>query len=329
MGAVAAIASVLTALAPAWWHIVAYRAPSSTLWRRKLMRNYAALAVFLAVLGTAVTAGAAPSPSASSWTIGLTSNRVSRDTEVYAVRSDGTGARRLTRSPFFDGFPVRSPSGKKVAFYSQRSPKGDVWVMNADGSRARNLTRSVWHDAPGSWSPDGRRFAFDSDRTGNEELYVMNADGSGQRGLATNPAQDWNPQWSPDGHTILFASDRDGNADIYAMDAAATSEPRNLTNGAAPDGDGANGFLWSPDGRLIAFTTSRDRNTEIYVMRADGTEPRRLTRSGEDENLLAWSPDSRRIAFQRSASKPRWAFFVMNADGSGVRKVAWTLPRSS
>ena len=92
MGAVAAIASVLTALAPAWWHIVAYRAPSSTLWRRKLMRNYTALAVFLAVLGTAVTAGAAPSPSASSWTIGLTSNRVSRDTEVYAVRSDGTGA---------------------------------------------------------------------------------------------------------------------------------------------------------------------------------------------------------------------------------------------
>jgi len=70
------------------------------------MRNYAALVAFLAVLGTAVTAGAAPSSSVSTWTIGLTSDRDSRDTEIYAVRSDGTGARRLTRSPFFDGFPV-------------------------------------------------------------------------------------------------------------------------------------------------------------------------------------------------------------------------------
>jgi Tol biopolymer transport system component len=42
--------------------------------------------------------------------------------------------------------------------------------------------------------------------------------------------------------------------------------------------------------------------------------------------LLSWSPDGRKLAFQTAPSKPRWAFFVVNADGSGVRKVLWSLP---
>jgi Tol biopolymer transport system component len=85
--------------------------------------------------------------------------------------------------------------------------------------------------------------------------------------------------------------------------------------------------FWSPDGRKIAFLTNRDTNREIYFMNADGSEQRRLTRTPEDEYLLGWSPDGRKIAFGRDGSKPRWAFFVMNADGTGVRQVNWSLLR--
>ena len=106
---------------------------------------------------------------------------------------------------------------------------------------------------------------------------------------------------------------------------ADSSDQRNLTRHPQPDGDA--GYLWSPDGRSIAFTTSRDGNSEIYVMNADGGDPQRLTRSPGAEALLSWSPDSRRIAFQRWPSTPRWAFFVMNVDGTGVRKVTWSIPR--
>jgi Tol biopolymer transport system component len=53
---------------------------------------------------------------------------------------------------------------------------------------------------------------------------------------------------------------------------------------------------------------------------------RRLTRTTGVEYLMSWSPDGRKLAFGRFPVKPRWAFFVMNADGSGVRKVNWSLP---
>jgi TolB protein len=165
---------------------------------------------------------------------------------------------------------------------------------------------------------------FDSTRA-LPGIYVMHADGAAQRHLGSTSSSDVNPQWSPDGKTILFRTRRDGNDEIYAMNADG-SDPRNLTDDPGRDGDG--GSLWSPDGRTIAFTTNRDGNNEIYVMDSDGSHSRRLTRSPEDEWLLGWSPDGRRIAFQRYPSKPRWAFFVMNSDGSGVKQVAWAAPSS-
>ena len=165
---------------------------------------------------------------------------------------------------------------------------------------------------------------FDSDRT-PEGIYVMNADGSGQRLLTESGSfLDGDPQWSPDGQTIVFRTARDGNHEIYAMDADGRN-PRNLTIHPLRDGEG--GFLWSPDGSKIAFMSNRDSKNGLYVMNADGSDQRRLTRSSGYETLLSWSPDGRKLVFQRHPSTPRWAFFVINADGTGVRKVTWAAPR--
>ena len=61
-------------------------------------------------------------------------------------------------------------------------------------------------------------------------------------------------------------------------------------------------------------------------MNADGSGQRRLTRTPGEEWAFSWSPDGRQLAFARFPVKPRWAFFVMNADGTGMRKVNWSLP---
>jgi Tol biopolymer transport system component len=103
----------------------------------------------------------------ASGVIAFASNR-DGDTEIYAMNPNGTGVRRLTRSPKYDAPSAWSPDSRRLLFYSQRTSSGDVWVMNADGSGQRNLTRSPAHDSGGSWSPDGKQIAFDSDRAGAE-----------------------------------------------------------------------------------------------------------------------------------------------------------------
>jgi Tol biopolymer transport system component len=285
----------------------------------------AASLALLSLAAGSLQASTAKSP----WRILLTSDREG-DSEIYSMNADGTGVRRLTRTPGVDGAGPPSPDGRKILYYRNQ---GGVWVMNADGSGKRTLTPNQGWNSPGGWSPDGRRIVFASNRDGNGEIYVMNADGSGQRILSPSPSsQEYAGGWSPDGKTILFTTDRDGNNEIYAMNADGTN-PRNLTRHPLNDGrDG--GFAWSPDGRKIVFATNRDRNrgrdgkvsTELYVMNADGGGQRRLTRTPEFEFVHSWSPDGEKLVFGRFPARPRWAFFVMNADGSGVRKVNWPLP---
>jgi TolB protein len=77
--------------------------------------------------------------------LAFTSNR-DRQGEIYVMRPDGSGVRRLTRRPGDDWAPDFSPDGRRIAFTQL---PGTVWVMNADGSGLRRLTAGVDAD----WRP--------------------------------------------------------------------------------------------------------------------------------------------------------------------------------
>jgi serine/threonine protein kinase len=79
--------------------------------------------------------------------------------DVFVMRSDGTGFRKLTDDAHRDREPKWSPDGKKVGFYSDRSGEFQLWTVNADGSGLRQLTNSGVIITNLVWSPDGTRVA--------------------------------------------------------------------------------------------------------------------------------------------------------------------------
>jgi Tol biopolymer transport system component len=85
--------------------------------------------------------------------------------------------------------------------------------------------------------------------------------------------------------------------------AAATATPRPAATGP----------------RTIAFTKRGEDSDDIYVVRPDGTGLRPLAATETDERRAAWSPDGSQIAYARGSG-----VWVMNADGSGQRKVPYT-----
>ncbi len=83
--------------------------------------------------------------------------------------------------------------------------------------------------------------------------------------------------------------------------------------------------VWAkaPDTPKIAFTSSGDANRDIYLMNPDGTEWVNLTNHPASDIRPAWSPTGEQILFASDRDRfPRsWDLYLMDADGSNVRRV--------
>jgi len=76
---------------------------------------------------------------------------------IWAIRSDGSGLRRLTTRWALS--PDWSPDGRRIVFASGCC-RGDISTVRADGSGFHQLTRGPAWDSSPAFSPDGRHIAF-------------------------------------------------------------------------------------------------------------------------------------------------------------------------
>jgi TolB protein len=139
-------------------------------------------------------------------------------TDIYAVRPDGSGLRRLTRDRAIEVSPSWSPDGERVAFVSDRSGSPQVFVMDADGSNARRLTYQGSYNTHPEWSPDGQWIAYESRVGGQFDIWLIDPDGAVSVPLITHPRSDESPSWAPNSRKLAFSSRRRGRADIYVVD---------------------------------------------------------------------------------------------------------------
>ena len=170
--------------------------------------------------------------------------------DLFVLRTDGTGLRKLTDDAFRNRGPSWSPDGTRIAFYSNRSGHYDLWTINADGSGLTAVTRGagrgLWYPR---WSPDGRLLSS-PDGTGS---YLVRADApAGQAGLEPLPPLGrglWfqASDWSPDGRMIVGSATTDaGQSRGLAVYSLATRTYETVSDsGATP--------RWLNDGRRVLF----------------------------------------------------------------------------
>src|SRR5687767_2519087 len=155
---------------------------------------------------------------------------------LWIVKSDGSGARQLTRGNKNVGQIRWSPDGTWISFATNR--QGDtsqVFAIRPDGGEAVQLTRSTSGGVNGyQWSPDGRTIA-----------YVASDPASLARTRRATLG-DWEVVRRDYQHSHLFTIE----VAAALRDSATATQ---VTRGADYT---VNGFNWSPDGRRIAFAAT-------------------------------------------------------------------------
>ena len=150
----------------------------------------------------------------------LSSNRTG-DSELFAMRADGTDPVQLTRSPGYDGGPFFSPDGKRLVYRSDRRKNDLLQIFVADIVRDNNgkvvsikkekqLTRDANVNWGPYWHPDGKHIIYATSAHGhsNYELYLMRSDGTRKTRITFAEGFDGLPVFSPDGKWLMWSSKR-------------------------------------------------------------------------------------------------------------------------
>ena len=90
------------------------------------------------------------------------------DYEIFTIRPDSTGVKRLTHARGNDAHQGWSPDGEYIVFASTRmgykdemtytdapQPYGELFVMRYDGSGVEQLTDNQWEEGTPAWQPTG------------------------------------------------------------------------------------------------------------------------------------------------------------------------------
>ena len=135
--------------------------------------------------------------------------------EIYIMRADGSGQRRLTNAIGYDGGPFFSPDGTRIVWrrFDAQGLIADVWTMKPDGSDARQITNF----GAMSWAPyihpSGEYLLFASNKLGFENFEVFMVDVEGRKEpvrITYSNGFDGLPVPSPDGRRVAWTSSRGG-----------------------------------------------------------------------------------------------------------------------
>ena len=102
--------------------------------------------------------------------------------DIYIIRTDGSGRRQLTKNFIILAEPAWSPDGKKIMFAGRANSCVDCkpcfYVTDLTGNSPVKLTEypseNFQYNGHITWSPNGDQIALSV----NVAIYIMNADGS-------------------------------------------------------------------------------------------------------------------------------------------------------
>ena len=135
--------------------------------------------------------------------------------EIYIMKADGTGQKRLTNVAGYDGGPFFTHDGQRIVWrrFDEQGLIADVWTMKLDGTDAKQITNFKSMSWAPYQHPSGEYFLFASNKLGFENFEVYMVDTAGTKEpvrITYSDGFDGLPVPSPDGRQLAWTSSRSG-----------------------------------------------------------------------------------------------------------------------
>jgi dipeptidyl aminopeptidase/acylaminoacyl peptidase len=240
--------------------------------------------------------------------------------QVWQVRADGSGLRRMTSFETGAGSPRWSPDGSNIAFVAQ----GQIFVAPAVRGTARALSKHATAVADIAWHPDGRSIYFSAldpltdaqrerqrirgdirvlDEYRQRHLWKISVADGKETPITQGDYYVAGFKISSDGQRVVLhrrptqlAADTD-RMEVWSI-AADGSAPIQLTKNTVPEEEGA----LAPDGSQVLFLARANErqepyyNENLFLVPAAGGPARLLMPKFPYEVLRAtWAADSKSI----------------------------------
>lgn len=242
------------------------------------------------------------------------------DHEIYLIKKLGEKPIQLTSNHRDDVGISWSPNGKKILFSSMRDGNSEIYMMDADGGNQTNLTQHSGLDFSPSWSPDGQRVLFVSNRDGKEDIFLLSLNDNYITKITESTSGAFLPQWSPNGKMIAYKQRNEGSKAVHLVVTDASGKNKTRLTQHKKDIDMQ--FNWSPDSRSIVVASKRKKLINIFNINIENGETKQLTHTSSSDIMPQYSPDGKKILFlSQREHGTRQELFIMNADGSEVRKL--------
>ena len=226
--------------------------------------------------------------------------------EVFTIRVDGSGQKRLTHNNALSTEPAWGHSGALVYTLNQNNALKIV-LVDLKNNRQRTISSSRGLNASAAFSRDGRYVALPLSLGKQVDLYLLDLKEGRRTRLTQDRDVESSPAFSPDGAQICFVSDRTGRPQLYLISTSG-GDARRLTKGASecvsPD--------WSPKSNKLCYSTRVNGQYVVAVM--DPSNPQGgheiVTDAAGNWEAPSWAPDGRHIVCTRSTGGKQDLYMV-------------------